>query len=127
MIPVDQTEFGQRGNCMAACLASILEIDIQKVPDFYQSDVNEPRVGWWNELRQWLAGFGVAPLLLAGHESLRDTWAIAGGRGPREFGHNVVWRNRQIVHDPHPSRAGLLEIEDYIFFVAMDPALRIKR
>jgi hypothetical protein len=34
----------------------------------------------------------------------------------------VVGFGGDIVHDPHPSRAGLTEIEAYTLFVAVDPA-----
>jgi len=35
----------------------------------------------------------------------------------------VVWRNGKIVHDPHPSRAGLKEIDMYDMFVVRDPKI----
>ena len=33
MIPVYQTTFGINGNCFAACLASVFEIELLKIPN----------------------------------------------------------------------------------------------
>ena len=38
MIPVTQTTFAPAGNCLAACLASILEVPIEAIPNFHAND-----------------------------------------------------------------------------------------
>lgn len=53
MIPTLQTNAGGRGNCMAACLASILEIPIEEVPDYRA--VESAGGSWMNAFNTWLS------------------------------------------------------------------------
>jgi hypothetical protein len=46
---------------------------------------------------------------------------ILGGQSPRGS-HAVVARGDEVVHDPHPSRAGLLRREDATVLIPLDPA-----
>jgi hypothetical protein len=120
MIPVDQTAFGiPNGNCLPACVASILEIDVAEVPSFC---LDASR--WFDHMREWLAPRGLLPLMLRCEpepEHFGDAWLIVSGPADRGHDHSTVWRNGALVHDPHPSRAGLLSINDVIVFVAIDP------
>lgn len=51
-----------------------------------------------------------------------DGLHIAGGRSPRFAGlHAVVARGCNIVHDPHPSRAGVIQFVDATVIVPADP------
>lgn len=119
MKPVDQTKFGSAdGNCLMACLASILECSLEELPELTPAHDDG---SWWNVVREaarergwWAIYYGqesdqfprVAP----------QGYAIAGGRSPRlPEGHCVVALDGMIVHDPHPSRVGLDgPIEDWI-------------
>lgn len=69
MIPVDQTKFGDEGNCYQACLASILEIGIDEVPTFSSSS------NWVREVQQWLEQRGLAML----HVNVPESESISGG------------------------------------------------
>src|ERR1700723_1436552 len=52
--PVDQTETDPgRGNCLTACLASIMDLGIDEVPYFRVYD------DWWELLQEWLRGHGL--------------------------------------------------------------------
>jgi hypothetical protein len=116
MKPVDQTIFGApHGNCFAACVASILELPLEDVPNFVLEGE-----GWWNAAKAWLHERGYAllwvkhdavacgyvdpnPLIDAGH------YIITTGQSPRgEFLHCVIEHRGRIVHDPHPSRDGFV-------------------
>ena len=118
--PVDQTTFGwwrppyQPGNCLSACLATILDLSIDDVPNFIDlSDTNDSQ--WRDRLNAWLAAMG----LRAHHISFAPcpTEALAGfapsspfvlfGRSKKNFEHAVVAAGPRVVHDPHPSRSGL--------------------
>lgn len=49
MIPTQQTKFGNgNGNCLLACVASILHRPIEEIPDFSLSGA-----GWYDELYEW--------------------------------------------------------------------------
>ena len=51
MKPVDQTLFGEgRGNCLPACIASVLELPLEAVPHFVLED------DWVGALQTFLEG-----------------------------------------------------------------------
>lgn len=120
MKPIDQTTFGSPyGNCFQACVASILELPLEDVPHFCEGD--NPR--WLLDLEEWLRPRGLAPMLVQaeGCPALDDAYGLLGGPSPRGCNHSVVVRGVEVVHDPHPSREGLLEARDYLFFVQLQP------
>ena len=102
----------QRGDCWRACIASILECDIDIFPD--------P-----NRIKDWSTLYNDTVELLDkmgySYESIPVSmlrcdcrgYIIAIGKSPRSkrkrITHAVVWNNG-IVHDPHPDRTGLLDI-----------------
>ncbi len=134
MTPVDMLhlEHGQPGatpgDCFRCCVASLLDLPASEVPHF--CDWPSPSINWVPRLAAWLAPRGLLYLPLDG---IPDCWlagdrrplVIAGGKSPRgEWGHNVVGElsraGYRLVHDPHPSRAGLVgEPEDYGLFLRL--------
>lgn len=121
MKPVFQTimhkpEDGRFGDCHRAAVASILERPIEGVPHFANGwpsgDVFAQRE------REWLLTQGVAPVIVAYECGLEDVLRCMEAQNPTIFyllagesaqgvGHTVVCRGGKIVHDPHPSGAGL--------------------
>lgn len=105
MKPVDQTILGEKGNCFAACLASILEIPIDIIPEF-----NDPQ--WLRLTNEWLAKRGLFYIEVKfeddHYEFLKKFmgYHLICGRAWRNFDHAVVGYKGEIVHDPHPSKAG---------------------
>ena len=132
MIPIDQTIFGfTEGNCYAACLASILELPLKGVPNFCAA-----KDAWPDNAHQWLLdcfGFSVITILYNDFAKnyYKDTYAILGGQSPRgqsrNEGHACVWINGRIIHDPHPSKDGLIEPDEITFILAADPSILTKR
>lgn len=123
MKPVDQTIFdGVNGDCMAACVASILEVAIEDVPNFCAGATDK----WFERLADWLEPNGLYPLCF----TLDGEWRPQGlhvlaGKSPRgDWLHAVVAKGREVVHDPHPSRAGILTQVDVTLFIPFDPATR---
>lgn len=112
---IEQTRFGgptapteERGNCFAACLASILgcELDVVDAP----FDEEDKAAYWLDAFQQRviLAGLPYRLLILkATGDVLRflgDTLYIAGGPSPRgDYRHSCVYRGGELVHDPYPS------------------------
>jgi hypothetical protein len=118
MRPIDQTVFGApMGNCLPACVASLLHLELVQVPHFGAD-------GWLDALRAWLAPRGFWPAYC---ELTPDGWRpeglyILAGKSPRgSYLHAVVAEGSRIVHDPHPSRAGLLSYADATILVPFDP------
>ncbi len=114
MKPVKQTIFdNENGNCMQACIASLLEMELVQVPNFVYSGKK-----WWTAFREWIASLGYSPLEVNWPIPLSDEgqhifpnegqvcWAV--GNSPRgDWKHAILvkyikgeWTN---YHDPHPS------------------------
>jgi len=123
VIPVDQTRFGSPGgNCLAACVASLLELPLADVPQLGPTT-------WLDDLGAWLLKRGLYPICFKIDAPWRPTGLyILAGKSPRgDFLHAVVARGDEVVHDPHPSRAGVLSHVDVTLFVPIDPGPRASR
>lgn len=144
MKPVDQTRFAIElplseapGNCWPACIASILEVPLAEVPDeadFWKPGMNH-RQSWrlyYPAVTKWLRdrGYLIVEVRMKDVCYAGEVWdvpSIISGPSPRnsEVNHAVVGCGNAIVHDPHPSRAGLAMIEGkdwwFEFFVPLDP------
>lgn len=128
MKPVDQNILsdkaaGVRGNCLQAAVASILNLDLDDVPNFNDAP---PDVGFWGLLALFLRRRGLFTWEMHGPGIFHpDCFYLAYGKSPRGAGmtHAVVYRNGELVHDPHPSRAGLDgEPTTIALLIPIDPA-----
>jgi hypothetical protein len=121
MIPIDQTITGPRGNCFSACLASLLEIPIESVPLFLSEVGDRTRFDWASRLDEWLENFGLYALhfsAIPGSPNVMPAVLhIMTGISPRGRPHAVIGKGHQIVHDPHPDRSGLSEVDGYVLLV----------
>lgn len=109
--PVDQTVLDHvRGNCFSACVASILELTIADVPFFMEPE------NWWPGFVKWCEERDVAAVYHTGTDYVPAGYSIAGGPSPSDGNthHACVAHDGVIVHDPHPARLGLAQINDYI-------------
>lgn len=109
MVPVHQTQFVAKpgdpkvtGNCMAACVASLLEMNLEDVPNFAAIEGD-----WWGEFQAWLYDRGWVALTLDGDYPWPGYSAISGDSPRGDFKHLVVGLNGKLAHDPHPSGDGL--------------------
>lgn len=117
MTPVDQEfknepEIGQHGDCQRGVIASLLDLPLADVPHFLQVARGDAEK-YWEGIQGFLRAHGFTYLTTG------RTWNFFGddgdvyheisGPSPRGNGqyHAVAGRNWVIVHDPHPSRAGL--------------------
>lgn len=112
---------GVPGDCLRAAVASLLELPYDQVPHFA---LHGP--GWWDHLRRWArsrgADFARVPPHAIRHNVTGDPDALLIARGPSlrgaRGGHVVIADlNLRTVWDPHPSRAGLLSVDE-VFVVA---------
>jgi len=129
MRPVDMTIFHDPprsyGNCYSACIASILELPIESFDEFHRlysawgvlHEAGE-KVSW--EVRtahvseiQERTGHIPIHVQFGGDTIVPLGWSIANGPAERGVDHSCVALNGTIIHDPHPSRAGLISIEDF--------------
>ena len=125
MKPVMQTVTGSAGNCFSACLASIFELTIEEVPNFFEVAGHEDSA-WWGAVRDWLRprGLGVIWLQLndPAHLAEFEGWMIVSGKSCLGIYHATVWNGGKMVHDPHPSQCGLIAPEGVDMLYPLDPA-----
>jgi hypothetical protein len=108
MKPVKQTKFGKSGNCLWACVASLLEIDISDLPDtkYLDCDDEESWFASFYKLQDWLiANHRIFILSIAPSEYinrfLKDTYIMGMGISKSSgCNHSVILKNGIIEHDP---------------------------
>ena len=127
MKPVMQKVFDpKKGDCFRACIASIFEFPIDKIPNFWEQTQKPSE--FWKLYDKWLEEkFRVRTVSLEYSKGLTDDLrrilCVAIGDSPRGVnrGHAVVWKGK-IIHDPFPDGKGLKgNPECLILFVPYDP------
>lgn len=111
MEQVFQTDFGPDGNCMSACLATLFELPISAVPNFYHVAGHDPEK-WWNAISDWLRphGYGLLIATVTSEYLARlDGALIVGGTSPRGVQHAVIYVDGKLWHDPHPDGGGVTD------------------
>lgn len=121
MTPIIQTKLhgnGVKGNCLAAALASLLDLPIEAVPAFEdmpqsgECDWNQyDDFDWWRAVWTWLYLMGYDVEIHT--EPDWDQWPAVvkvGGGSPRfpDCSHAVLWSRDGLVHDPHPDGTGIV-------------------
>ncbi len=116
MTPINQ-EFrhdpdnGVYGDCQRACIASLLDLPISEVPHFLHDNTNDA-AEFNRRINAFLAPRGLVHLETAAFDFAEhiksDCFHMIYGPASRGFCHAVVGFNGEVLHDPHPSRAGLL-------------------
>jgi hypothetical protein len=122
MKPVDQTQFageGVGGNCVQASVASILELPLSDVPHFLA--IADAPNQWELAMMDWMEERGVGYIRREG-EWIFDGYYLASGPSPRGVSHMVVYHDGKLAHDPHPSRAGIIEVARTWVLAPLDPA-----
>lgn len=123
------------GDCWRTAIACILGRPRDEVPHFIANAWRDPDPGrWWKAAQEWLGGEGFALRHFEAIDHARPwgKFLIATGRSPRgDWHHSVVIDadTMEVVHDPHPSGAGVegpfLNFEAILPLGVEDEALRI--
>jgi hypothetical protein len=103
---------GRPGDCLRACVASLLEQSLHDVPHFVEHD------DWWGSLRSYIAMWSVGAIEILHADPQFPVYApgswpehvIATGpsrRGPWLHSVLVNAATGQLAHDPHPDGGGL--------------------
>lgn len=131
MTPVDQDIFEDgRGNCFAACIASLLDLPLSDVPNFSEHEnCDAAAENWLND-----RGLTLFVMKFLDTESLASVYfpgpyreCVVAGPSPRPAangrrkGHAVVGRTNgygiALLHDPHPSREFIADGYRWLYFV----------
>ncbi|MFA5300686.1 MAG: hypothetical protein WC389_21060 [Lutibacter sp.] len=118
MNPLLQTKFGKEGNCLCACIASLLEIPIESVPNPKHDD-------WVEEINQWLIeNHNIYILSVVLHKdsylpsAFKNSITIGCGRSINNIMHAVLVYENRIIHDPLPNSGLTFEkIEEFDLLV----------
>ena len=116
------------GNCVSACVASLLNRPLDEVPHFGEEglalgdtlqDGPNGRVGhgiaWWAMLLGYMAAAGYAPVELTDVDQAEPGELLfVAGMSPRGIMHQVIYRDGELLHDPHPSHDGLVDIREVL-------------
>ena len=115
------------GNCWAACIATMLGLAIEDVPDSFrwETDAHEG----WEHYAEFLKGYGFAPVAITLGESIKKFMGgtkypfstIVHGRSPRsDCNHGVIYRRGRLWHDPMPGGSGVLKIFQIELWLPLD-------
>lgn len=123
MKPVMQTIFGPpNGNCLQACVASLLHMDLDAVPNF----MDRPEDEWIDALDEFLYKYGLQTVRIACHDHYEPTGyhLISGPSVRGDYWHSLVGFMGQPLHDPYPGgNCELVSQETWTLFVALDPGV----
>lgn len=119
---VDQTILAgdprRLGNCVSACVASYLGVPLHVIPHFVElgdRDAEGYGLGWWWALVGFMAAHGLCPVELDDADAAAPGEIVfASGPSPRGVEHQVLYRDGELWHDPHPSRGGVLGVTEVI-------------
>jgi len=110
--PVKQTRFGVDGNCLSACIASILGCPIELVDISAATDTQ-----WQRSINRKLRDLGFCLVTIPWCQSTRDVLSgihIRHGMSERSaestewLTHAVIYCGNKMVHDPHPDNSGIM-------------------
>ncbi len=104
-LPTQRTD----SDCFSACLSWLLKLPQDEVPDF--TDLEDPNSGkFYHNVADFLKARGLRMMMIEWRDM--PAWmggpVIARGTSPREKAHAVLWDDDGMMHDPHPSRDGLV-------------------
>jgi hypothetical protein len=110
---------GSIGDCWRACIASIMGLMAEDVPHFVReaaewTDQNSLEANHTWITSRWLQTRGYSLVQIRNslpHWTGDGFLCIASGMSPRGFRHCVIYDGMEVVHDPHPSRDGLVDFD----------------
>lgn len=121
-----------RGDCWRCCVAGILGLPYEEVPDFINERNPASDVGWLLDCGRWLAERNVVLVVLGavnfegydatGHAETLGYTILCGYTDRSTEKHATIGKWGQVWHDPHPDREGLGQITECYWLAEVDPA-----
>lgn len=103
-------EKDQRGNCLSAVVASLLDLPLAAVPNFVEIDVlGGPN--WWWLMREYLRLMGKEQVVFHPRNPPAGIYYTLSGLSKRatdyaQIHHIVIFKDGKLVHDPVPGGDG---------------------
>jgi hypothetical protein len=118
------------GNCLRACVASILGAAINKVPDPSREFSTNPDEGWvmrYGERLGRMTGYRLEhlPVSLCPPKNPNALWIATIDERPGPADHCVVARGYFVVHDPSDMYSGSLPLERLVDGMLVVPTKRV--
>ena len=128
MKPVNQTVRGKLGNCFAACVASILELPIESLPDHFVDEEGNADDHWVDLWVDFLRPYGLGIIYADAMFSRQPQgYAIAEmAVKDHPWNHAVVCLNGEVVHDPLGIGYEFERVVRWYVFTALDASLQGK-
>ncbi len=107
---LDQTRLKtktQRGNCIAACFSTLLNLDNAESCFQIQEHFDNGMDQAWDKMQDFLLAHNYYYQSIKGHLNDPRIYLVSG-TGSRDVSHMCLYRNGKLLHDPHPSRHGLI-------------------
>lgn len=104
-------------DCLRCCLAGILNLPWEVVPDFVAFD--GPR--WYEAMLEWLHDQGLHMMRFQGHYPHNGLYLVDGWTTRHET-HVVIYRGLNMVWDPHESAEGLTHVRNSYWLLPLDAA-----
>ncbi len=95
-------------NCMQCAVAYMLGLPVSATPDFERE--HSPRRTAWEVMEQFFEAHGCTAEMFPPNVEITGDY-LASGTTARGTSHMVVMRGGALLHDPHPSSAGLANIQ----------------
>ncbi|UCV00252.1 hypothetical protein [Acidovorax radicis] len=90
-------------NCMQCCVGFLLGLPLEQVPHFMND-------GGWELFEEYASSQGYSAVMLPGNREFEADY-LASGNTERGTSHMVVMNDGKLIHDPHPSNAGLVDVQ----------------
>lgn len=108
---VMQTIISKNGNCFPACLATVLGLKLEDIPNFAMASKGD-RTKYWELVKDYLTTIGYKHTLVP-FRRVKGTPQLNGlviviGSAPTGSTHSVVYRDGSLFHDPHPNGNGVM-------------------
>lgn len=109
MTPIEQTILSNgdtHGDCVRACTASMLNMSIENVPNFIIFDK------WYKKWINFLYKHDIKLKKIPFKNNIPTfkNYYFVSGNTCRKTHHMVIMKDGKIVHDPHPSKNGIIDI-----------------
>lgn len=123
---INQTEFGEYGNCRSACFATLLGLNINNVPNFENGRDYLSLHAFQERIDIWLSSQGVSCWIF-------DIWAgwkeyihpdqyfmaIIPSSLKGDYAHCVIYKGIELFHDPMVGNNTSKEINQICLFVPL--------
>lgn len=108
---------GMPGDCIRTTVANLTGAPYGGVPHFAM------QLNWWSAMRRWARSMGGDFICLLPEDVKRflspEDLIIGSGPSPRgDFWHVALYDGKlELVHDPHPSKEGLVSLEECLVLI----------